>query len=536
MRFEVLGLTNVNCGVSIFRSLGIKAEGVHFDFVKYIREDPGMRKAMESGNSMQFIASVSNIIGSQSPKEFSQQWEVARDFQPDLIIGTTLMWFQASAIGQALRVPVIHADLGLFSFLPISKHTETPFHEPKWLHKISSFYILVLATRALNEKNKEGDSLYKVMRRELFSSLSSSSSSGIESGGTAAAGLPGSENLLGQDSAGQCAREWMNPLAPNLFAISDSVLPKSRFDDLPSNYAERSIWTGNWHVSKPIQEELARNGDPNFSNGSQEDDVRTLVSDFVDRQRASKAATHEAAWSSEPAYIGWGSMIAVSPEHMTRLAVETLKLAGLSGIILGGFGRLNIDLLAKDDNDKDLYDYAAKNVLFLQSAPHDWLFPQCCTTVHHGGAGTTAAALRSGVPTVVTPCIADQYNNALLIEEAGCGIGFRKHLRKISARELADALAKCAGSRDAGTGGDRHDDDDDSSMRSNCKRVAAALEKEDGIGNAIQVMEEFVVTKLDTGEWNNEFEARLEQRAKNPWSFWYALYRVLFYRNPFAED
>ncbi|NIW49113.1 MAG: glycosyltransferase, partial [Gammaproteobacteria bacterium] len=40
--------------------------------------------------------------------------------------------------------------------------------------------------------------------------------------------------------------------------------------------------------------------------------------------------------------------------------------------------------------------------------PHQWLFPRMATIVHHGGAGTTAAALRAGVPSVIVPYFADQ--------------------------------------------------------------------------------------------------------------------------------
>uniref|UniRef100_A0A7S4AX91 Erythromycin biosynthesis protein CIII-like C-terminal domain-containing protein n=1 Tax=Pseudo-nitzschia australis TaxID=44445 RepID=A0A7S4AX91_9STRA len=526
LRFEVLGITNINDGESIFRSLGVKAVGVHFDIANFIREDPKMKKALETGSAVQFGTIMTKQFIRHFPKEFSQQWKVAKDFQPDLILATSLTWIQASAIGHALRVPVVHADLGPFSFLPISKSTQTEMHEPKCLHKISSFFMVAGMSMVLKTKNKEGDSLYRAMHRDLFSA-----SSDLDSGGStiaaAAAVIPDSEHLLGEDGAGQFVREWMNPLAPNLFAISDSVLPKSNFDDLPPKYAERSIWTGNWYVSKTIQEELARTGDPNFSNSNKEDDLQQIILDFIQRQRKSRSG-NEKVLSSDPVYIGWGSMVAVSPEYMTRLAVQSLKLAGLSGIVLGGFAKLGIDLLSKDD-DKDLYDYAKKHVLFLQSAPHEWLFPKCCVTLHHGGAGTTAAALRSGVPTIVTPCIADQYDNASLIEEAGCGFGFKKPLRKTSAKELANALTKCAGS-DAGNG------DFYNSIRFNCKRVAGALGKEDGTHNAIRVIEEFVITKLDSGKWKEEFEARLQQRSKNPWSFWYALYRMMFYRNPFIED
>ena len=44
----------------------------------------------------------------------------------------------------------------------------------------------------------------------------------------------------------------------------------------------------------------------------------------------------------------------------------------------------------------------------LESVPHDWLFPQCKAVVHHGGAGTVAAGLKAGCPTVVVAFFADQ--------------------------------------------------------------------------------------------------------------------------------
>eukprot|EP00534_Pseudo-nitzschia_fraudulenta_P006510 CAMPEP_0201178504 /NCGR_PEP_ID=MMETSP0851-20130426/110785_1 /ASSEMBLY_ACC=CAM_ASM_000631 /TAXON_ID=183588 /ORGANISM="Pseudo-nitzschia fraudulenta, Strain WWA7" /LENGTH=518 /DNA_ID=CAMNT_0047462303 /DNA_START=18 /DNA_END=1571 /DNA_ORIENTATION=+ len=480
--FDVLGITNVNDGKSIFDSLGVEARGVHFDMADFIRDDPKMKKALETGNAVQFGLIMSKAFVDHFPKEFSMQWKIARDFKPDLIVASTLMFLQASSIGQALRVPVVHADLGIFSFLPVSKHTQTEMHEPKCLHKALSFFCVAGMLMPFRHNNKDGDSLYGTMRHELQ------------------AIVPESERLLGQDGGGQYVREWMNPLTPNLFAVSDSVLPKSKFDDLPPLYAERSIWTGNWYVSKIIQEGLARSGDHNFSNGDNdnnkddgnkkpEENTQTTILEFIEKQRKHRAAKKGRDDGVGPAYIGWGSMVAVSSEHMIRLAVQSLKLAGLSGIVLGGFAKLNQGLL-DDEKDKDLCEYAEKHVLFLQSAPHEWLFPRCSVTVHHGGAGTTAAALRSGVPTIVTPCIADQYDNATLVEEAGCGIGFKKPLRRISPKQLASAIAQCA------TGKNNKD-----SLRSNCRRVAGALEKEDGIQNAIEEIENFIAKRLDSGQW-----------------------------------
>src|SRR5699024_8744963 len=49
-----------------------------------------------------------------------------------------------------------------------------------------------------------------------------------------------------------------------------------------------------------------------------------------------------------------------------------------------------------------------EDVLFVDGEPHELLLPRTRAVVHHGGAGTTAAALRSGIPQVVVPFVLDQ--------------------------------------------------------------------------------------------------------------------------------
>jgi len=91
-----------------------------------------------------------------------------------------------------------------------------------------------------------------------------------------------------------------------------------------------------------------------------------------------------------PVYVGFGSMVPKDRE-MTDLAVRAaLKLAGVRGIVQG-------DPAGSDEN-----------VLAVRDVPHSWLFPRMAAVVHHGGAGTTAAGLRAGVPTVVCPFFGDQ--------------------------------------------------------------------------------------------------------------------------------
>lgn len=70
---------------------------------------------------------------------------------------------------------------------------------------------------------------------------------------------------------------------------------------------------------------------------------------------------------------------------------------------------------------------------------HDWLFPQMRCVVHHGGAGTTAAALRAGVPSVVVPHAWDQPFWAELLESLGCA-GPSVPVAQLSAGRLAASL------------------------------------------------------------------------------------------------
>jgi UDP:flavonoid glycosyltransferase YjiC (YdhE family) len=64
---------------------------------------------------------------------------------------------------------------------------------------------------------------------------------------------------------------------------------------------------------------------------------------------------------------------------------------------------------------------AAADVLVIGEAPHDWLFSKMAAVVHHAGAGTTAAGLRTGVPTVSVPMITDQPFWASRVTSLGVG-------------------------------------------------------------------------------------------------------------------
>ena len=148
--------------------------------------------------------------------------------------------------------------------------------------------------------------------------------------------------------------------------------------------------------------------------------------------------------SRKPVYCGWGSMICKSPEIMIEFVVRALQLSGERGVVLGGFAGLSLELLKKvkgdDDDDQGLITYAEENILFLDKAKHEILFPQMKCIVHHGGAGTFNAAMRAGVPNIITPIFSDQFDHAYIINKLGNGNGFSKQLQKITAEDLGESI------------------------------------------------------------------------------------------------
>jgi sterol 3beta-glucosyltransferase len=158
-----------------------------------------------------------------------------------------------------------------------------------------------------------------------------------------------------------------------------------------------------------------------------------------------------------PVYVGFGSMLGGDPQRTTALVIEALARSGQRGILAGGWGAL-------DDTARD-----SERVCFVDSVPHHWLFPQMAAIVHHGGAGTTGAALRSGVPSVVVPFGFDQAFWGQRV--AALGVGPQPIPRpKLTAARLADAIAQTA---------------HDAQMHERAARLGAQIQAEHGTAQAI---------------------------------------------------
>ncbi len=145
-----------------------------------------------------------------------------------------------------------------------------------------------------------------------------------------------------------------------LYAYSEVVVPR------PADWDESSVVTGYWFLDAPANWQP----DPWLVRFLQE--------------------------GSMPVYIGFGSMFMGGGKQKTEIVLQALQLAGQRGILATGWGGLTAD-------------HTSKDVFVLDSIPHDWLFPKVATIIHHGGAGTTGAAIRAGKPQIICPFVGDQY-------------------------------------------------------------------------------------------------------------------------------
>lgn len=120
----------------------------------------------------------------------------------------------------------------------------------------------------------------------------------------------------------------------------------------------------------------------------------------------------------KPLYVGFGSMLGGDTRAFSELIAKALLQANKRAIIATGWGGLEPQY------------FADERFFITDSAPHDWLFPRVSMAIHHGGAGTTAAGLRAGIPAVVVPFFGDQPFWAWRLKQLGVAGSAvtRKHL------------------------------------------------------------------------------------------------------------
>ncbi|KAB5513057.1 glycosyltransferase family 28 domain-containing protein [Coniochaeta sp. 2T2.1] len=132
-----------------------------------------------------------------------------------------------------------------------------------------------------------------------------------------------------------------------------------------------------------------------------------------------------------PIYIGFGSIIVDDANKFTKMIFEGVRLAGVRALVSKGWGGIGGDALD-----------VPKNIHLLDNVPHDWLFPRVRACVIHGGAGTTAIALKCGKPTMIVPFFGDQHFWGTMVGNAKAGPELVPY-KNLTAEKLAEGIRFC---------------------------------------------------------------------------------------------
>lgn len=218
--------------------------------------------------------------------------------------------------------------------------------------------------------------------------------------------------------------QFRNDKWPVLYGYSQHVIP------VPSDWPDSNKVTGFW-----------------FLEPSEEWKPSLDLLDFLDA-------------GTPPIYIGFGSMVNQDPRETARMVISALERSGQRGIIGSGWGGINQD---------DLPD----SIHVVGSVPHTWLFPRMAAVVHHGGVGTTAAGLRAGVPSIITPFFGDQPYWGQRIFELGVG---PKPIPKkyLDSEKLSNSISIAVRDID---------------IRERAAELGSKIRKQDGVTAAVQVLE-----------------------------------------------
>ena len=127
-----------------------------------------------------------------------------------------------------------------------------------------------------------------------------------------------------------------------------------------------------------------------------------------------------------PIFVGFGSVPLARPAAMVEAVTELTAERGLRAIVGPGLG------------DAVAGRRTAPHVYAAPVIDHDRVLPRCAAAVHHGGAGTTGAVVRAGIPSVVASVFGDQPLWGRKISQ--CGAGVTVPLRKLTATRLAASL------------------------------------------------------------------------------------------------
>ncbi|EGO2530035.1 glycosyltransferase family 1 protein [Enterococcus faecalis] len=219
-------------------------------------------------------------------------------------------------------------------------------------------------------------------------------------------------------------RHMNGKLIPTLYAYSTILAPK------PKEYGEHQYLTGFWI------KETEHNWSPD------------------------KKLLHFLNAGNKPIYIGFGSTVGGNFDRILRVILESVKISGQRALLSAGWRNLDgIDL--------------PDNIMQVGNVPHEWLFPQMLAVSHHGGAGTTAAGVRAGVPSIIVPFGGDQPYWGDRVYKLGIGT---KPIwcKKLTVENYTKAIMEVVNNNE---------------MKSRATSIGIKLKNENGVDNAVKIIE-----------------------------------------------
>jgi UDP:flavonoid glycosyltransferase YjiC (YdhE family) len=161
-----------------------------------------------------------------------------------------------------------------------------------------------------------------------------------------------------------------------------------------------------------------------------------------------------------PVYIGFGSLTSGGPARLGQIIVEGVRRAGVRAIVATGWGAIGkIDV--------------PQNIHVIEGAPHHALFKHVAAVIHHGGAGTTAAGLRAGLPSLICPLTIDQPFWGRRVFSLGCSPK-PQPLNRLSAERFAEGLIELTQTE---------------CYRARARELASAIAEENGVSRAVEIIE-----------------------------------------------
>lgn len=185
------------------------------------------------------------------------------------------------------------------------------------------------------------------------------------------------------------------------------------------------------------------------------------------RQPVDKDLERFIASGEKPVFAGFSSTVVHEPEKIANIFINAFCTLKKRVVLVTGWGGMQ---------DIDFPD----NFFKIPYVNYDVLFPRMSLLIHHGGAGSTASALSSGVPSVVIPFAADQYFWADRVRSVGAGLPLPA--RKLTTKRLVNVVREILGAE---------------KYYSSAEEIARSIGDEKGTEKAADLLDELIINNIE---------------------------------------